>query len=384
MNAAIWAYPWDIRDRGVESVTQELAEIGIDEVNLAANYHTVHSFSPDNPGQRSYFARASSYFQPSDSYGTLEPVPAEAMGDADWVREIAAGFDGTGISLNAWTVGVHNSRLGLDRPDLTLTSPYGDSLPFALCPSQPAVRTYLTTLVRDLDADDAFDAIELEAFDFFHGSGFGWHHDKVFAELGDLGEFLLGLCFCDACRERAADAGVDVETARKTCVETLDAIASRQLPPSTAPLEWLRAHPAVEAYVAYREETVADLFADLRETADCDLGYYVGLLDVGDEWMFGADLEALGEHVDYYTAIAYESTPRGAAERIQTATELAGSTPVHAGIQPGPPLVDDGETVRAIVDAVVDAGADRVSFYNYGPLPQRSLEWIGDAIDSHR
>ncbi|RQH01423.1 hypothetical protein [Natrarchaeobius oligotrophus] len=384
MDVAIWAYPWDFVDGGVESSVDELAAIGVDEINLATNYHAVRSFAPDNPNRRSYFARASAYFQPNEPYGTLEPVPAEAMGDDDWVDDVAATVAETDLSVNAWTVGCHNSRLGLANPTLTITSPYGDSLPFGLCPSQPAVQSYLTTLVEELDGRDAFDRIELEAFDYVHGSGFGWHHEKVFVERGALGEFLLGLCFCEACRENAAAAGVDVDRARAACVTALDAISARRLPPSLEPREWVRAHPAAEAYLRCREETLTDLFATIRARTDSALGYYVGLLEVGDEWLFGADLDALAEHVDYYTAIAYESSPEAAADRIRIATELTPGTPIHAGVHPGPSVAGDGETVREIVDAVVDAGAERVSFYNYGPLPKRSLEWIESAIDTHR
>lgn len=380
MDFAIWAYPWDLREDGVDQAIDRLESIGIDEINLATNYHTVHSYSPTSRGRRSFFARASAYFQPGDSYGKLSPIPAEQMDDGDWVSEIAATTSDSEISLNAWAVGCHNSRLGLDHPEYTITSPHGDSLPFGLCPSNPDVQRYLVELVRDLDSRAAFDRIELETFDFFHGSGLGWHHDKVFVELGSLGEFLLGLCFCEDCRSKATEEGVDVDSARDACVETLDAIAANRLPETIDPLQWLRVHPEVAAYCSVREQTLAELYDQFRAITDEDLGYYVGMLDIGDEWMFGADLEAIGQSVDYYTVLAYEDSGERAADTVRVADELAPETPIHAGLQPGPPIVDDQGDVQELVDHVIDAGAERISFYNYGPLPERSLEWIADSI----
>jgi len=39
MEFATWAYPWDVRDEGIGTVSSRLREIGIDELNLATNYH---------------------------------------------------------------------------------------------------------------------------------------------------------------------------------------------------------------------------------------------------------------------------------------------------------------------------------------------------------
>lgn len=385
MEFAIWAYPWDLIDEGVSTAVDRLAKTGIDSINLATNYHAVHSFSPTNPDSRSYFAHASSYFQPDESnYGDLVPVPAERMGEDDWVASLTRELSDASISVTGWTVGCHNSRLGLANPDLTVISPHGDSLPFALCPSKPTVRSYLTGLLQDLTALGEFDRIELESFDYFFGNGLGWHHDKVFVTLGKLGAFLMGLCFCEDCQANAAIAGVDVDAARRTCIETIDAIVANDLPASLEPLRWVRSHPHVAAYTATRERTLVSLYNELSDLVDCELGYTIGLLDVGDEWLFGADLSTIGEHVDYYTALAYESSGPEAAHTIETANALLDEVPIHAGVHPGPQVVRDGETLAEIVDAVAATGTERISFYNYGPLPSRSFDWIAAATNPFR
>lgn len=387
MQFALWAYPWDLLDEGVESVADRLAEIGIDEVNLATNYHSVQPFLPHNPERKTFFAHASSYFQPDEThYSRLSPVPNEVMGEEDWLATIADAIADTHLSLNSWTIGCHNSRLGMANPGLTLESPYGDSLAFGLCPSQPAVQKYLRGLLSDLSGRAPFERIELETFDYFYGTGFGWHHDKYHVELGTLGEFLFGLCFCDECRHRAADSGIDVEQARQSARDGIDAVVDGDLPPDTSVAGWLRTHPELADYIDARMETLTELYADLRAAAsnDVELGRYVGFFDIEDAWMHGADLDALATHLDSYTVIAYESTRRDAVQRVRTADQLTPDIPLHAGVLPGYPAIDDPNTVANVVDGVAEAGAERVSFYNYGLLPEANLDWISAATEPYR
>lgn len=380
MDFALWMYPWDVLDEGVTTVVERLDDIGITEVNLATNYHTVQAFLPHNPVRKTFFAQASSYFQPDAGYVDLKPTPNETMGENDWVREIADGLEGTQIALTSWTVGCHNSRLGLQHPEMTIRTPFNDSLAFGLCPSNPAVQQYLLDVLEELSAREAFDRIELESFDYMYGTGFGWHHQKIHARLGTLGEFLFGLCFCDHCRENAANKGVDVDHAGRVCRETVLQLVEGRLPSTIDPYSWLATHPEVDKYVNARTSVLMTLFSDCREIVDAEMSYYLGLLDVEDAWMHGADLKRLAEPLDYYTVIAYESSGSAAAARLRVADSLTPDISLHVGLLPGHPAVDDAASVSELVDAVVDAGAERVSFYNYGLLPERNLDWIREAI----
>lgn len=384
MEFSTWAYAWDLLDEGVDSVAERLGDIGVGELNLATNYHHVQTFLPHNPERRTFFARASSYFRPEGDYGRLEPIPYEGM-DGDWLADIDAALADTDIDLTSWTIGCHNSRLGMANPDLTLTTPHGDDLVFGLCPSNPEVQEYLVALLSDLDRRAEFERIELETFDYFYGTGFGWHHDKYHTRLGRLGEFLLGLCFCADCRENARAAGVDVETARADAAATVDDIAEGRLPHDVDQAGYFEGHPEVRAYAEARTDTLTELFGALADAVDADLGYYAGMLDVEDTWLHGVDLRAAAEHLDYYTVITYVGSQAEAVDRYRTAEHLVGDLDVelHAGVRPGHPDIYDGATLSAIVDGLADEGAPRVSFYNYGLLPERNLDWVGAATEPH-
>lgn len=386
MEFALWAYPWDLIDEGVESVADRLAAIGISEINLATNYHSVQPFLPHNPKRKTFFAHASSYFHPHEEYyGRLSPVSNETMGEEDWLACIVEGVEDTSLSLNSWTIGCHNSRLGMANQDLTLESPFGDSLAFGLCPSQPATQKYLQSLLTDLSARAPFKRIELETFDYFYGTGFGWHHDKYHLELGRLGEFLFGLCFCDACCDNAQEIGIDVDEARTSAQDGLEAIINSDLPPDTSIVSWLRTHPELAAYIDVRMTTLTNLYSNLRTVTDddIDLGRYTGFFEIEDAWMHGANLDTLAAHLDYYTVIAYESSRAEVVQRIRTADRLTSDIQLHAGILPGYPAVTSSDVVRDIIDGIAATNVERVSFYNYGLLPEQNLDWIEQAIASY-
>jgi len=385
MEFATFAYAWDILDEGVDTVAKTLTDIGISEVNVATNYHSTQTYNPRNPERSTFFTHASCYFQPDSSqYGTLEPVPNETMGADDWLAQIDSAIGETSLTLNSWTVGCHNSQLGMAHREYTIENPYGDDLVFGLCPSKPAVQDYLTGLLADLSGRASFERIELETFDYFWGTGFGWHHDKFHAKLGSLGEFLFGLCFCADCSAAAAETGVDVKTARKQAVSTIDLLTEGELSPDVSEAGWFRSHPELYDYARVREDTLTELYDDLVDAVDGpELGRYLANgPPPEDAWKQGIDLDALSRPVDYFLPLAYGDTPEASVDVARSVQALT-DVPVHAAVLPAHPLITDEASLTAVIDGLYDAGVERVSFYNYGLLPERSLEWIDSATEPY-
>ena len=392
MKTAMWAHPWDLVDEGPEQAARTLADIGIDEVNLATAMHSVQTLNPHNPERKTFFADASVYFQPeSDRYGAISPDVNSTMGDADWLAEIADGFADTPVDLNSWSATFHSSSLGRQHPEATLESPFGDSLVWGLCPSHPAVREYGRALTADLAERDVFGAIEMELADYQYGTGYGWHHQEWFTRMGPLGEFLFGLCFCDHCRQRAREAGVDVESARDSARSGLTDRFEGRIPHDVDVGGWLAEHSSVDAYADVRRQTLLSLFEDFDAITDpADFSYYLKMGGLGDDrmgiehsWKHGLDLQGMSELLDSVTVLAYYEDPTVVRDDVNV-TRTFFDRPVRAGILAGDPIVNDRATLRAQVEAAVDAGADELSFYGYGVLPDRNLAWVSDVLEEVR
>lgn len=386
MEFATFAYPWDLLDQGVKSVAATLEKIGITEVNIATNYHSTQTYHPRNPERSTFFTHASCYFQPDEShYGELMPVPNETMDNSDWLAEIAEEITGTQLSMNSWTIGCHNSRLGMENTEYTIKNPFGDRLVFGLCPSKPEVQTYLKGLLTDLTNRHDFDRIEHETFDYFYGTGFGWHHDKFHTELGPLGEFLFGLCFCESCRANAADSGISVEKAREQATRTIKLLTEDQLSSELNEAGWLTHHPELYNYARHRQSILTSLYDDFGEIVEQpDLGRYLanGVTAEG-AWKQGINIDALANHVDYFLPLAYGETPEESIDVVRSVKALT-DRPVHAGILPAHPLITEEAALTRIVNGLHEIGVDRISFYNYGLLPEKNLNWIRSATAPYR
>lgn len=54
---------------------------------------------------------------------------------------------------------------------------------------------------------------------------------------------------------------------------------------------------------------------------------------------------------------------------------------VWVGVCAYPPASPNAETLIANVEAVAKLGVRAVSFYNYGIMPKRNLQWVKAAIE---
>ena len=83
--------------------------------------------------------------------------------------------------------------------------------------------------MRDLAINYPVYAIELESlcfgnFGHFHG------HDKIGVELGDTGQFLMSLCFCENCRAKATEANIDIDRVASRTRDLLEGLFREAAP----------------------------------------------------------------------------------------------------------------------------------------------------------
>lgn len=226
------AYPWDVL--GDTGFVDRVRALEVDHVVLAAAYHSVRAATPWHPAHLLVPARHAALYRPVDpavwAGRRLVPAAADWLAPDDPFGAAARVLSGAGIEVTAWIVLTHATRLGAAFPDVSVVNCVGDRYPYALCPAQPEVRAYASTLAGEAIRDTPVTGVCLEACGQL-GIGHGDHHDKTAGAWGPSCARLLSVCCCPACRRGWSARGLDpAET-----VAALRAAVRRLIHDDTAP-----------------------------------------------------------------------------------------------------------------------------------------------------
>jgi hypothetical protein len=390
MRAAIWTYPWDVLDLGLDAVVADIRDrAGLDGIDLATSYHAGRFFQPRSPLRKTYFPEDGTiYFQPhaalwSDS--AIVPKVASLITErGDVLRELIRQRDRTGLSVACWTVCLHNTRLGMLHPDACTRNAFGDPNYYSLCPSHPDVRAYAVTLVRDLTRNYRPEIVQLESPGFM-GYYHEYHHEKDGVGLTAEDDFLLSLCFCNACVARASAARVDARTAQHTVRRWIEESAAREVSTPRWPdfaqrgADVFSAHPEVESYVLWRFEPVTSLVAEIKEKADP--ATRIEVIDINDGWRSGSDLLALGKICDGILLCTYDRSAAAVGASVARVREvLPQQCSLGVGMRLFHPEMKSARDIVERTQAAMQAGATDMHYYNYGLVPAARLDWVHAAI----
>jgi hypothetical protein len=410
--ATMWVYPWDILDEGVDRALAFLArDVGLDAISLATSYHTVKALLPHNPRRKVFLSESSAlYFRPQlDLYANtpLKPHPSPMVKDEDILKTISSRCRTYGLELISWTVCLHNSYLGRRHPECTMRNAYGDPYPFALCPSNQAVRDYLTALAVDLTSNYDLTTLELESAHFSRFAH-NYHHEKAPGiGLGLLERFLLSLCFCHSCSERAQGEGIDTEGLKAMTREHLGKALNINRPCPVGPegeyqqvSEFVAQTPQLAAYVEMRERTVASLIAELKESIPStgrrgERGF--ALIEPSGRrkaqlsvivspqprnWITGVHTRRIASIADFVEVLSYTSSASKVYDDISQIRQVLGSVEsLTVGLAAYHPFVTDPNSLKEMVGQGLRAGVRRFSFYNYGLMPRENLSWVKEAVE---
>lgn len=376
---SMYLYPWDLRDEGAGNVADRLRAARIDGITLATSYHAGKFLRPHAPSGKVYFPEDGTvYFTPDSAlYRELVPQRARMAEDYDALRAVAT--DAANLAVTAWTVGLHNTRLGQAHPHLTTETVYGDKLVNALCPAQPEVRHYLTALCVDTATQPGVTEIALET-PGWQAFRHGHHHEFELIELPDRVQVMMGTCFCPACRAGAAAAGVDMSGLAADTVRQLDRFFVEGTLPTTNP----QTDPDWQAYVAWRAETVTSLVAEIRSALPPSVKLAIIPTTQTPNalcWIEGSDLAALARAADRLEVPAYQSGVTTIAKDAGWVRDAAG-TEADIGyiLRPTYPHLADAREVAQTVAALRALGPSSISFYNYGHMRLSALDWIAMAL----
>ncbi|QFR00624.1 hypothetical protein F9278_35605 [Streptomyces phaeolivaceus] len=423
--ASTYVFVEDLRAEGVDAVLDRiLGGYGCDTVTVAAAYHRARDVTPHGPARVTLRRDGTHFVPPVELFAGLRLVPPVRAGaEEEPLSELRRRTAERGAALHGWTVFLHNTTLGLAHPDVTQLNCFGDrAAPADLCPAHPDVRAYAVALARSV-ARAGVDAVVAESL-HYGIFGHGYHHERAFVTLGPLEEFLLGLCFCPYCGERAEAAGADAEAARAEAARLVGRVLDGAEPWLTGaadpgakvgvdPGSTVGADPrsltvadlpeAVAVYVRTRTDTVTSLAAAVADAVAeegarlvfLDLtgavkgyadGRPTGALAVDEAWRIGVDAAAVGAVVPGYAVLAYAREPeRIAADITAYRAALPDGCSLRAVLRPGVPDTDSAERLAVKTAAATGpGGADAVDFYHYGLVPFPVLDRIPLALAARR
>ena len=401
------AFATDLYDEGLDAVLGNVQErAGVEGLTLAVAYHDARDIFPHNPVHKvRYLEGGAVFFRPEESrYEGLQlrPRVAGLARAVDPLGDLCAAAGERGMDVNAWVVFLHSDRLGFAHPECSTQNAFGDRYLTDLCPSNPEVRAYARALTSDV-ARYGISTILAESL-HFHGLTHGYHHERYFEELGTVGTYLLGLCFCVHCLEAARRAGVDAETVHRFVRSELErrfagdgsGNGSVEL---TRDLLATFEEEQLLGYLDARVETVTSLVAEVSAAVNEDTS--VAFLDLsgaekgfatgqptGDAaptigWQAGIDAASLAEACDIIEATGYAADlDRLSVDLDAYRSLLANPSQLGLVLRPMPPDCRSADNLAAKIALARERGLQRVDFYHYGFCRLRSLDWIRQSLTS--
>jgi len=369
---------WDLAESGIPNVLNWARDAHLNAISLATTYHHGWFLQPNNPRRRSFMPEGDvCYFHPDSALykrTSLRPCVSRYAKKSNLLSTLCKHLKG--LRLISWTIGNHNTDLGLSHPECTQQNVFGDRLPHALCPSNPNVREYLKALCRDLAVNYPIWAIQLEAFGwgaFAHGH----HHERDLVGLSPFEQSLMAWCFCPACAESAKESAVDVPYVRSGVKRHLEA-AFREAPqrPQNHPrsMDDL-AHPAFQAFQRWRHQQSDSLVTAIRQES---------LKGTNCKLLLQSEYRAeLAHFVHGFGCGAYQQRP---AQVADTCRKAARRLPAEweglfqCFVQLGCGVPNSRKQLQAILAAASTGGCNGVTFYNRSESPPKMLSWVKQAL----
>lgn len=381
MAVRMWAYLWDIAAVGVEQALDEMQAVGVDTVSVATSYHAGRFVAP---------RIVPPLYYPED--GTVHvPVETGPIGPSlshfgrthsGLLPQLLASATARGMAVSSWTVLLHNARIGLEHPELTVKNAWGGPLVYSLCPSQPLVRDYATRLCRDLVQRYGLSQIELESVGFM-GLVHEFPHEKDGVGLTPPEQLLMSLCFCPACENGASRSGVDVGAARHFVRQELTQALSRETP--AEPVSWaqLAQVPALAPYWSWRVQSVHRLLREIKNAVpESTRVWAIESYQPQLAPFYGVDYDRLPHDVDGILFCLYDRDAETVSHDVGDIRGRLGPDAVlGAGFRLFYPEMRNEADFVAKIRACRQAGIGTVSLYNYGMVPTARLSWVGGLTD---
>lgn len=397
---SLYCLPADVLGEGAETVlTNVVKRAGVAGVTVAASYHASRDVYPHNPLHRVARVAPGAFYQPSQlMYGdsVLRPIRSASADGRDILEEVCHVSVALGIEASAWLVLLHRDEW--TPPEMLQVNCFGDRVPGALCPARPEVQEYVLRVVGEV-CSYPIRTLRVESL-HYHGLAHGGHHERCADNLGQMATFLLGVCWCESCLERAHAEGVDGEGLAARCKGYLSGVFDGRVPSPMATGSRLMTAVGAQMmkYIAVRGRTVTDLAGQVAlrarqcgvQVAFIDQTFMMGLPAVGQKvsrvmaraaWELGIDWGGLVAADVGIEALVYVA----GVEEVEAGIEWYKGEVREGGrlsivLQPGErDLRSANELGRKIAYAIA-AGCVEVNFYAYGLYRLGALDLIRSAL----
>lgn len=385
---SVFCYAWDLAERGVGAVADELRARHVNTLTLAVAYHAGKFLRPHGRSGRVYFPEDGTAYFPADAarYGEIRPVRNSLVAERDILDECCKLG---GMATQAWIVLLHNSLLGQRHPDACVANAFGDRYIYSLCASAPAAREYAVTLCAEVAERYPVSGLSLETPGFLPFAH-GYHHEFSLVPQDAWLNNMLGLCFCPHCLAGAGAAGIDAGGLRARVAAAIDNWFGGEVawPEDMAQAFWtaeIVCDPDLAAFLKWRCRVVESLVAEIRAAvrADATIAVIPSVArPTAGAWYEGSDIAALARAADVLEVCFYEpGAERIRADLRDVARRVGGTGRLRGILRPGPPDLAGCDQVIAAVGALVAGGVRDISFYNYGHLRMASLDWMAEALE---
>ncbi|MCW5852302.1 MAG: hypothetical protein KIT87_19670 [Anaerolineae bacterium] len=389
-----FTYPWHLVHEPVQTTLAQMRDRYLcNAIAVAGSYHSGTFLTPRLPHSLiSQRQNAMLSFQPNlELYAPEGPWPLVdgATAEEGILDQVRLACEQLEMQMNIWLVVLHSSALGQAHPDLCQQNVVGDRYSYSLCPAFERVRAYAVGLVRDVCAQFHPHTLLLESATFMPALH-GGHHEIVLLPVNPLVQWLLSLCFCPACVERAEAAQVDVGHVQAETRRLLNALLDEEgsgLPPT---LRWddmsgiLVEFPHLQAYADVRIATVMSLLSELSQAANrygtrVEVIPNTGVRPIARSWMLGVSLSGLRDAADGAMVLGYYPDAADVEAELRTLRLLSDPLPFSVALNVGyhQTATPGALTARALVSA--QGGARGLFYYNWSLLSERRLAWVREA-----
>ncbi len=329
-------------------------------------------------------------FNPSGAHYAAtrcRPAPCTEFKSRDLFARVVEASRKRDLGCRAVVYAATAGRLVSQNPQAAAKTVFGDPWPERACLVNPDVQAFVAAVCDDLTAHHDLTGIELGEFHVGRCNQVtagveSWLH------AGIAGPTLLGICFCESCRQlttSASDAAVDPEAAANSVrfrIECRSTSASG-LAETAGEAPWQDA--ALCAYLSVQWRSLAAALGAIRGPDGCDL-----IVRVYDDAIIPsgragrAPLEGAGRRPDAIVAAALSGDHKSAEHAAEVAlTQAQGSARAEVLMRAYPPDGDwytAGPALVKTLPGLAERGIGAVELDNYGAIAPAGLGPIRQAV----